>query len=68
MAKKKKTPAQRRDAHDKGPPVDSFKVFHLAVALAPVFTREYLDGKIGLDHDDVAAALVHFATAIARRL
>ena len=65
--------ATKRRAATKKPipaakPVDPFKRFHIVVALAPTFARAYLEGKIGLEHKDVAEALVDLADAIARKL
>lgn len=63
-----KTPKPRPPTRNERPPVDKFKRFHIAIALAPTYASAYLGGKVGIDHDDLAEALVDLADAIARRL
>lgn len=70
--RRRRTPAQRRDATDATPdrhPVDSFKTLQFAHALAPVFATEYFrDPSSWNDYDGLAASVVMLARAIARQL
>jgi hypothetical protein len=77
MAKRTtRTPAQRRDATDAPPPVDAYKRFHLAVAIAPVFAAEFFRMRLERargdrtwdTYGDVADAVMLLADTIARRL
>lgn len=49
-------------------PVDRFKRFHLACAIAPAFVTAFMGGRYEWTHEDLADIVVRIADLIAQRL
>lgn len=68
MAKKKRTPAQRRDAHDTPREVDSYKRFLFALNIAPAVVGEWLRANGKLPVLQRSRTIVLLADALARQV
>lgn len=65
----RKTPAQRRDAHDAPRPIDPYKQLMMVANLAPAFAAEYFRGTSDwTSYDQMADELVKASIAIGTRL